>query len=258
MKRLVAVGVAALLGVAAAGAAFADTAEERFDRTYPFSAGQLLALSNTNGDVYVEPWDRDEVRVRAVKRVKTRGSSADAALEELRIEVDVDSRGIEIETVNPSWRRIMGWSGVSASVEYEIQLPREADLEVRTVNGEIEVSGLAGEIRLRSTNGGIAVLDSAGSVSAATTNGGIKVELQEVSSEGMEFETTNGGIKVDLPSTVRASVYARTTNGSIDTDFAVAVRGTVRRNRLEGDINGGGPEIDLRTTNGSIRLRESS
>ncbi len=256
MRRLAAIGVATLLGMGAAGSAAADAAEERFEKTFAFAPGQLLSLSNTNGDIFIEPWDRAELEVRARKRVKTRGGSAAEALEELRIDIDVEGGGIEIETVYPNWRRLFSWNDVSASVDYDIRLPRSADLDVRTVNGEIEITGMAGEIRLRSTNGGIAVFDSAGSVSASTTNGGIKVELDELSGEGMEFETTNGAIRVDLPATARASVNARTTNGSIDTDFAVAVRGTVRRNRLEGDINGGGPRIDLRTTNGSIRLRE--
>lgn len=256
MRRLVAIGLAWTVCGSFAAVASAETAQERFEQTYAFSAGQRLSLSNTNGDIFVEPWDRNEIQVSATKRVKTRSGDANQALEELRIEVEVDSAGVDIDTVYPSWRRLFGWSNVSASVDYDIRLPRQANLEVRTVNGEIEITGLAGEIRLRSTNGGIAVFDSAGSVNAATTNGGIKVELDEVAGRGMEFETTNGGIRVDLPSSVRASVRARTTNGSIETDFPVTVQGTFRRNRLEGDINGGGPAIDLRTTNGSIRIRE--
>lgn len=239
------------------GTAIADTAQENFEQSYAFSAGQRLSVENTNGDIVVEAWNGNEILVRATKRVKARGGSADDRLAELRIEVQVDARGVEIGTVYP--RRSGGffnWNEVSASVEYRIQVPRDADLELRTVNGEIEVSEVAGEIRLRSTNGGISVTDAAGSVNAATTNGGIQVELDRVSDARMEFETTNGGIRLDLPSGIRASVVARTTNGTIETDFPISVRGEFRRTRLEGDINGGGPAIELRTTNGSIRIRE--
>lgn len=256
MKRAMAIGMAVAMGLALATAASAEKVQELIEQTHGFSAGQRLGLTNTNGDIFIEPWDREEIQIRATKRVEARSGSADEALEELSVEVELDSRGIEIDTVYPNWRSLFGWNKVSASVDYDIRLPREADLEVRTVNGEIEITSLTGEIRLRSTNGGITVLDSAGSVSASTTNGGIKVELGEVTGEWMEFDTTNGGIRVDLLSSIRASVHARTTNGSIETDFPVTVRGTFRRNRLEGDINGGGPVIELRTTNGSIRIRE--
>lgn len=258
MNRIAASACALLAVALVAAPVAADTAQERFEQTYAFSAGQRLSLENTNGDVWVETWDRDEVLVQATKRVKTRGgASADEVLADVRIEVEVDARGIEIETEYP--RRglgFFGWNDASISVEYDIKVPRRANLELQTVNGEIEVAGVAGDLQLSSTNGGISVVDSAGRVDASTTNGGIRVELDEVADARMEFRTTNGGIRLDLPSSIRASVSARTTNGSIETDFPVTVAGTVKRTRLEGDINGGGPLIEMRTTNGSIRIRE--
>ena len=72
----------------------------------------------------------------------------------------------------------------------------------------------------------------------------------------MNFRTTNGSITLTLPSDLRAGLTARTTNGSVQTDFPITVQGTFRKNRLEGEINGGGASIELRTTNGSIRIRE--
>lgn len=256
MKRISTLAIALTIALLSAGAASADSARDEFDQTFAFAAGSELTLRNTNGDVFIEAWDRDELQVRAVKRVKTRGSSAEEALEELRIEIDVDGNGVEIDTIYPSWKRLFGWSGVSASVEYDVKIPKRADLRIRTVNGEVEIAGVHGEIELSSTNGGLNVSESSGSVSASTTNGGIQVELSEVSGSGMEFDTTNGGIRLHLPRSVQASISARTTNGSIETDFPISVSGTFRRNRLSGDINGGGPTIEMRTTNGSIRIRD--
>lgn len=250
--------LAALALLLAAGAtAAAERVEERFEQTYAFAPGARLGVSNTNGDIVVESWDRAEAHVEAVKRVRSRGGDAQAALDALRIEIDTSGGDLEIDTEYPNWRRLFGWNEVNAAVDYRIRVPREARVELRTVNGEIEISEMSGELRLRSTNGGIAVLDSAGRVDAHTTNGGIQVELRSVlPGSDMEFQTTNGGIRLYLPSDIQASLDARTTNGSIETDFPVQVQGTFRRNRLEGDINGGGPVIELQTTNGSIRIRE--
>ena len=74
--------------------------------------------------------------------------------------------------------------------------------------------------------------------------------------EDMKLRTTNGGISLALPADVQATLSARTTNGSVSTDFPVTVQGTFRKNRLEGDLNGGGANLDLKTTNGSIKIRE--
>jgi hypothetical protein len=55
---------------------------------------------------------------------------------------------------------------------------------------------------------------------------------------------------------VRASLKANTSNSSIDTDFDVTVRaGELRKSSLEGAIGGGGgPILDLTTSNGGIKV----
>ena len=114
-----------------------------------------------------------------------------------------------------------------------------------------------GDLRLETTNGGITVRDSGGSVDAESTNGGIQVSLSEVAAdEKMSFKTTNGGIKLHLPTSVRASLLAKTANGSIKSDFPIAVHGRINTSRLEGDINGGGATIEIKTTNGAISISE--
>jgi len=80
------------------------------------------------------------------------------------------------------------------------------------------------------------------------------IEVKE--NEDMEISTTNGGIKVYFPGDLKADLYARTTNGSIYTDFPVRIRGRWNRRKLQGRINGGGAYIELRTTNGSIKILE--
>lgn len=251
---------AVLLVVATLGTlrvARAETIEETLQKTLPFTAGSRLEISNTNGDIEVGVWDRQEARIEARKKVKAdTDERARAALEELKISIDETSQGISIETESArsgSWWR---W-GVSTSVHYTVSIPDQAVLDLGTVNGKVRVAGVTGDLELHTTNGGITVADSAGRVSARTTNGGIDVELTRVSSgEDMKFRTTNGSIELSLPSDVQASLTARTTNGGVHTDFPITVHGSIGRNRLEGDLNGGGGQIELRTTNGGIRIRE--
>ena len=241
----------------ALGAAKAETLEETIDRTLPFAPGSLLELSNTNGDVEITAWDRDEIQIEAYKKVKASNDDrARRAFEDLEVVMQESSTGVSIETEYP--RGMSGWWGsVSSSVQFEIRVPRQADLRIETVNGKVFVAGIYGRIDLETTNGGVKAKDAGGSVTARTTNGGIDVELREFSAaEDMDFRTTNGSITVSLPGDIQADLTARTTNGSVQTDFPITVQGTFRKNRLEGEINGGGASIELRTTNGSIRIRE--
>lgn len=235
----------------------AETIEDTIEKTLPFGAGDRLELSNTNGDVEITAWDRQEIQIEARKKVKSSSSSkAQEAFEELEILIEATGNGVRVDTEYPrgmdSW-----WRNVSSSVRYSIRIPEQADMDVETVNGKIFIEGVHGRIDLGSTNGGIRVEEAGGSVTARTTNGSIDVELGQVEpTADMSFRTTNGGITLTLPSDLQASLTARTTNGSVQTDFPITVQGTFRKNRLEGEINGGGAAIELKTTNGSIRIRE--
>lgn len=256
MKRLNRI-TAALALIFSASVAYAETIEDTIERTLAFSAGSLLQVSNTNGDVEIVTWDKDEVQIEARKKVKaSSGDRARQAFEDLKINIDESSTGVKIETEYPR-NRSSWWNNVSSSVRYYVRVPQSADLEIDTVNGKIVVEGVHGRIDLESTNGGIRVEEAGGSMTARTTNGGIDAELRSVeANEDMAFRTTNGSITLSLPTDIQADVSARTTNGSVQTDFPITIQGTFRKNRLDGNINGGGATIELKTTNGSIRIRE--
>jgi DUF4097 and DUF4098 domain-containing protein YvlB len=245
------------VGLLLAAAASATTLEETFDQTYAFAPGDFLELDNTNGNVYIEVWDRDEIQIVATKKVKVGSSDkAEAAMQELKVDVHPSSGGIRVDTIYPK-RRDTWFSSISLSVRYEIKMPSSANLDVTTTNGNIKVAGVSGDLDIGTTNGNVHVRDSGGRLNAHTTNGSISAELTEVSAgEDMVFRTTNGGINLAIPPGTQADLTARTTNGSIRTDFPITVQGTFSKNRLEGELNGGGGSIELRTTNGSIEIEE--
>src|SRR5918992_435979 len=69
---------------------------EEFHQTYQLAPGGRVHLENINGDVRVRGWDRNEVKVDAVKYAHTR-----ERLEEARIEVDATAQSVHIETRYP-------------------------------------------------------------------------------------------------------------------------------------------------------------
>jgi hypothetical protein len=71
----------------------------------------------------------------------------------------------------------------------------------------------------------------------------------------LRLEATNSRIALDIPKTTRATLNARSVNGNITVTGLNTDEGTGRRIRtLESQLNGGGPEIDLRVTNGRISI----
>jgi DUF4097 and DUF4098 domain-containing protein YvlB len=140
-------------------------------------------------------------------------------------------------------------------VTYEVTVPRSMSLDLENTNGAIEVADVRGSHKLYTTNGHIELARCAGDVAAETTNGGIKAELLDVTpGKRVSLETTNGRISLAAPPTLAAELDAATTNGSVDTDLPVTTTRTGKHS-LRGMINGGGPSLRLRTTNGSIEIR---
>jgi hypothetical protein len=151
------------------------------------------------------------------------------------------------------------------------------DIEATTSNGTIELNETQGSAVLRTSNGSIRADSVTGHFNAQTSNGSIKARLSgDAGGRPIEALTSNGSIELTLerepgadliatssngsitvvaPASLRASVKATSSNASVTSDFDVS-GGTHRKNHLEGDVNGGGPRIDLSTSNAAIRLRK--
>jgi hypothetical protein len=155
----------------------------------------------------------------------------------------------------------------------EIRVPLRTNLELGNVNGSvISVENVEGEIEVESLNGSVTLTNVAGAVVANTQNGPITVTLSRVTADKqMAFTSFNGKVDVTLPASIKATMKMRSDNGDVFTDFDVQLqqapparttRGNNGRTRIEvnralyGTVNGGGPEIELRSFNGSIYLRK--
>ncbi|HET9210871.1 MAG TPA: DUF4097 family beta strand repeat-containing protein, partial [Thermoanaerobaculia bacterium] len=97
---------------------------------------------------------------------------------------------------------------------------------------------------------------SEGAVKAESSNGGIDAELARLSGKDLSFETSNGGVSLRLPRGARFTVDAETSNGSVRSDFPVAGE-RPGKHSLQGPVNGGGPKLRVRTSNGGVRIEES-
>jgi hypothetical protein len=265
-----------VLGAAAHGV----TLKERFDKTIPLRPGSQVRLTNVNGGVTFEAWDRNEVRVEAEKQVRARDSDlARKVMGQIHIDVAPDSSGLRIDTRMPKrgetgggfWDGLLG-NDVNYGVTYTVHVPRRTAVDVQSSNGGIELGGtqgdahlrtsngglsvrnVEGDLELRTSNGGITVVRSAGALSAKTTNGAIQAELTDFpSGADLSLESTNGGISIRLPRDARFSLDAATSNGGVDSDFPLP--GKKGGHRLEGDVNGGGPKLLIRTSNGGVHVR---
>jgi len=156
-------------------------------------------------------------------------------------------------------------------MDFQLQVPRDIDLKLKTVNeGDIRVTGVAGNYALRNVNGSIVMTDVAGSGIARTVNGGVKVSFRENPRANSEFSTINGSVELHFAKNLSANFRFKTLNGGVYTDYpltALPPRGPLEERRngklvfrtdgyTGGRVGAGGPEIKLENLNGDIRVLE--
>ncbi len=163
----------------------------------------------------------------------------------------------------------------SVTVNLEITVPNQTDLELTTHNGKIEITNITGRLNgtthngkvtaeqisgtteLHTHNGSVICREISGDTQLKTHNGSIKVYYSEAAPSvcNISLITYNGGIELATPSNFAGEVEASTHNGSINTDLPITVMGKLSKRRLTGKIGAGQGKLHLSTHNGSIKIQ---
>lgn len=258
-RALLSLSIAALSVAAQAG-----TFHEIVDRTFDARPGTAFSLSNVNGHITIRSWDQPRIRVHAEKTAEAfDNDAAKKGLADLKIEMGQTGDRVNVVTHCPrnngfNLFDLLSGQMVSLSVAYEITVPRQINVDVDNTNGAIDLAGVSGHLKLETTNGRITADPASGRLEAHSTNGSIHARLLRIDGDRpLNIETTNGRIELTVPPALRANINAHTTNGSVHSDLPVTVAHS-GRSSLQGTINGGGPELMLRTTNGSIAIKSGA
>ena len=208
---------------------------------------RLEVLDNANGSISVVGTSRREISVQA--RVVTQAES-DSEARSMARDVSVSLNGGRVQSSGPERERNRSWS-----VSYRIEVPSQFDVNLETSNGSLSVDGVKGRLDMESSNGSVRLTDVGGRVNARTSNGSVHVTLggRYFDGDGMTVVTSNGSARLDVPDDFNAHLIAGTNNGSIDLGFPVTVQ-NYRSKRIDTNLGSGGATIEMRTSNGSLRI----
>jgi len=230
---------------------------EEFHQTYAITAEGRVELDNINGPVHISSWERNEVKVDAIKYADTK-----ERLEEAKIEVDSGKDYLSIRTKYPNHNN-NNWNWGShdnpASVEYTLTVPRNVRLdEIKLINGALDITGVSGEVRASCINGKLEAHDLAGRAQLSTINGRLDANFAQLSGQDVELNSVNGSLELTIPSDSNAEVEASTVSGGIHNDFGLQVNNhRFVGHDLRGEIGKGGTRIRLSDVNGRIEIRHA-
>jgi len=240
-----------VVALLASGNLFASVTEQE---TFSFTLddGGRFSISNVNGSITVTGGSGNNVEIVATKKADNQKD-----LDKIEIEISNSASEIEVETeLGSSGRWYSGNS--SGQVRYEIIVPGGTELDsVETVNGDVTISGVFGNVTAESVNGDLDISDLVGDVNLATVNGSVNAAFAKCEGEqSVKTETVNGRVTISLPESSDVQITADTLNGSINgRDFGLQTDKGFVGSDLNGKIGAGSARLNIDTVNGSIKIR---
>ncbi len=227
---------------------------EKFEQTYPLSKTGNVSVSNINGSIIVEAWDRDEVRLEATKIADSKETLADV---EIKVDSTADSFSVEADYRGRWNDKRNDTRPRKLEVEFRLSVPRTAVLnEIETVNGSVTVSNFTNITKISAVNGNVMASNLRGTANLSTVNGQVNADFDRVEgSTRINLSTVNGTVSLIVPSDVNATFKADSLNGNITNDFGLPVRkGQYVGRDLYGRIGTGETQIKLSSVNGNLSI----
>jgi len=244
-----------LLALGAHASDHSGALTEEFHQSYAITADGRVELDNINGAVHVSIWDRNEVKVDAVKYADTK-----ERLDEMKIEIDSGKDYLSVRTKYPNHDHSWNWGSHNnpGGVEYTLTVPRTVRLdEIKLINGSLDVKGVSGEVRASCINGRLEARDLAGRAQLSTVNGRLEASFQQLAGQTVELSSVNGEVGLTIPSDSNAEVEASTVSGGIHNDFGLRVSHHFVGHNLRGELGNGRAHIRLSDVNGRIEIHHS-
>lgn len=172
----------------------------------------------------------------------------------LRVEMEGGPDGAVQVRRTGSVVRISGPSptrGRASRGEMRVRVPRETDLQLRSTQGEIRVTGVHGNVEAQTMNGTVSVEGPARSVRAKSMNGGVVVSGARGTAD---LYAASGGVSL---ADFEGDATVKALSGSVTLRRVRADR--ISASTLSGDVRFTGPirdrgSYDLSTHSGSVRM----
>ena len=256
-------------------------AQEKIEKSFSMAgaAHKSLEVDNVWGSIEVVGTNSDQVQLVVNKSIRAESQDKLAqARKEVTLDITEQQGSLKLY-VNGPFRCHCDdgcghreFEGYIVKMDFQLHVPRDIDVKVKTVNeGHVVVRDVGGNFLVRNVNGDVEMDNVAGSGTARTVNGPVKVSFRQNPRESSDFQTINGNVELRFAPGLAADFRFKTFNGGIYSDFpvtALPVRAIQEEHHgakvvFHADrytsvrVNSGGPEIKIENLNGDIRILEN-
>jgi hypothetical protein len=237
-----------------------------------------VRLDNRNGRVLIQDLTGDQSLVNRYGDVEIRNITGKLELENRNGSVTVqdvtDAVGITNRYANTTVRDVGGdlriqtrngsvdVSGVKGNASIENSY---APINVENVQGALTISGrnnsidvqhVEGDIRTDNSYQNLSIKDPRGAVAVTSRNGDVFLSFDRPPEKDVSIDSRYANVTVQMPSSSAFRIDARTEYGNVESDFeGLTIDRSSRQRIMSGQVRQGGPQLNISTRNGEIRLQ---
>ena len=225
-----------------------ETTLEDIAEAFPVAPGGKLKIDADCGGIDVQSTEDDTVSVRIQRAAQIKADRrATEILNNLDVQIVHEASDVKIEakfTGNAKrWQKRKN----GLDVQFDILVPRQYNLDLQTVYGDISVVNVTGDVNVETFNAGLRLQDITGRIDAVTVIGNI--DLKAFNGDAA-LQTKGGNITL---ADGTGDVKAKTSGGNVQ---ATHIGGAVNAETSGGNVtlreSKGG--ADLKTAGGSIEV----
>jgi hypothetical protein len=266
-----------------------DDFDDLFELRFEESAGRASVIVKRRGSWLRGFWNGEwfterthfDVRVpaRTTVDLDTSGGSIEASRVTGRLGIHTSGGSLRVEEIDGPvdgktsggsirMRRIRGDVGISTSGGGIDIVDIRGNLRATTSGGGIDIDGVSGDLYASTSGGGVRIREAGGRVDARSSGGPVTVRFAAGNNRGGTLSSSGGGLRAELDPSVALTIDASTSGGNVESELPLMTRGATRSDgadwpsapfrkpltSLQGDLNGGGEVLRLRTSGGGVRI----
>ena len=142
-------------------------------------------------------------------------------------------------------------------IDYEVTLPAGTSLQVTTISGDLDVSGLTGPLTASTISGDMQLADLTGALTVRSVSGDLKIS--GVRTDKLEAKSVSGDVALSWPPALAATLRLHTVSGEVYADPAVAFSNLRPRSSVGYELHGSlgasadsSPQVRLESVSGDV------
>lgn len=259
MKKMKAIGLIILLAIFSGSIASAQSNEYKLD----MSSGRLIVQGVDEVEFEGHSGSGVVIRRKGYDHKTSERAKGLKLINGLGLE---DNTGVGLSAVKKGDGTVLTQLSRNGDGEYVIQVPKGVTIvyEHSSPHGDdVSFKNISGEIEVTTNHSGVKLENVTGPLSINTVHGDIEGGFGTVNqSNPISLVSSHGDIDLAIPSATKANFRISTGWGEIYSDLKLEIERDQSKmkqygsNKVVGKLNGGGVSFEVKSSHGSIYLRQ--